>query len=248
MRRCRNGRKSADRVPTTSSPPSLCSRRMYVSVRRSTVSLEWYAVTRLPKTRSIRSTSCAVKAISGTSINTSPPAERVSAIRSIYISVLPEPVTPRSRCVVTPAAHDARISAATRPCASLRRGGVKRTRPPLSARRSRSVTSTYPALRSAERIAASISSRRRGTAPSVSRPSSPNAAIVSKTSQRRGARRRMRSHSAASRSASRHAPDRATYCSVRGRNTSAENSSSDAPRGLASDGSAIRITSPRVHI
>ncbi len=80
----------------TISPPVEAASRRYASVRRRGVSLEWYAVTREGNTVSIRSMSCDVITISGTSISTLPPRASVRAIRCMYISVLPEPVTPHS--------------------------------------------------------------------------------------------------------------------------------------------------------
>ena len=152
----------------------------------------------------MRSINCDVRAISGTKRSTSPPSARVSAMRVMYISVLPEPVIPRSRCTALPSRHEARISSAARCCAGVRRGGSKTAFDERSTLRSRSATVMYPALRRAASREPSNGSRRRGASPSAVRTAGSNAAIASKASQRRGARRRMRSHSARNASRSRH--------------------------------------------
>ena len=151
--------------------------------------------------------SCEVRAISGTSSSTSPPRERVSAIKCIYISVLPEPVTPCRRFTRW---EDEAISPCTRCCSAESVGNEKLIFLSCSTTLSRSATVIYPALRNAAICVESHSSRRRGTSPKLFNLSFSNPANTLNSSALRGARRDIRSHSASRTSLSCHPWARAT--------------------------------------
>ena len=76
---------------------------------------------------------------------------------------------------------------------------------------------------------------------------SPAEAISNSAAYCFGARRSRRSHASWNAVSSHNVRASETYGSVRGRNSSSENSSSVSPEGFISAGSATRITSPGLH-
>src|ERR1700729_1061145 len=84
---------TAERVPMTIRAAPLCAAR-HASRRSLSVRPEWTTATPALKRRRKRSTSCGVRAISGTSTSAWPPPAMAAAMTRRYTSVLPLPVTP----------------------------------------------------------------------------------------------------------------------------------------------------------